>query len=1137
MRRAGWICAVSLALALGANDARAEAADGDVSASTALQRKKIEAAGERRVAAGARPTLKAKANERQQSARQTRLGQQIPAALRRSVEQKVQGRIDRNLKAAQALRLDALTLLRQLAKELPKEAPERPSTLLRLGELEWEQAREEFLVRFARWEKKPSDQRGDPPEPDYRVARAHFETVLRDHPDFVRYDLALYVDGFLATEEGKGEQALERFERILSDHPHSPFIPDAHMVRAETEFSKPEPNYEYAFREYEAVLAHPDSELYELALFKSAWTLWRMGQPDEAARRFLKVFRASAERDAEGAARREELDQLQTEALRNLVAVFVEDEKNTADDMYGFLVKAGGERFAGEIVRALADTLYEQAHYERGIEAYRLLIKLEPTHADAYKHGLAIAEGHSTLELWAELDLDYRWLIAEYVAPQPPDAKAQPTSVASPEPAKPGAAEPAAKDAARAAGARPTSGGAWLSVQDPPTLAAAELAIRSRLYDDALGLHAKAQADKTSRAEFGAAALLYEAYLSRFSASEKAYEVYFNLGDIYFHRLGDANRAADAYLAAVRKNPRGQWSRDALYNALAALETTREAELAAAKAQRQKPEETATDKKLTEAMELYAKTYPDDPQVPELLFRQGRLYYDYEVYDPAVRQWGLLLSEYPSSTYARGAGELILDSFNKSKDYSNIETWGRRLRTAPAFQSPDAQARITTLIVQAIFKQGEQLAAAEQHAEAAEAYLRAAREFPKDKRAAQAGVNAAQEAQRAGQLDLLREAAALLLEQHRAEPDAAKGVWIAATTHQSVGLLAEAAGYHQALAEHWPNDTNNRDAAFNAVLLYATLGQRDQAVAAGRRFQKQYPVGDDSDEVTFLMGKAHENAEDWRSAASLYERYAQGAKLPSRRIEALVRLALARVELGDESGAKDALAQAMKQNKQSQKSLDDRGKYFGAKAHYLAAQRILAEFEKIKIEGDADDLKRRLKAKADLLKRAATALLETAQLGVAEWTTAALYQVGFIYESFAQALLNSPPPPSLTPEQREQYQMQIDEFVVPIEEKGLEAYESGWLKALDLGIYNAWTAKMREALGRLNTELYPPLREIGFELTSQGPRAFPGLIAGTRRGDNGSSQAYLITPPPAPKQKQKAPAEPARSASAAEARR
>ena len=64
--------------------------------------------------------------------------------------------------------------------------------------------------------------------------------------------------------------------------------------------------------------------------------------------------------------------------------------------------------------------------------------------------------------------------------------------------------------------------------------------------------------------------------------------------------------------------------------------------------------------------------------------------------------------------------------------------------------------------------------------------------------------------------------------------------------------------------------------------------------------------------------------------------------------------------------------------------------------------------------------------------------------------------------------------------------------MIPIEEKGLEAYESGWKKAVELGIFNSWTAKMREALGRLNSELYPPLKEIGFELRSQGPVAAAG---------------------------------------------
>ena len=63
------------------------------------------------------------------------------------------------------------------------------------------------------------------------------------------YDLALYVDGFLATEMGKNDEALDRFNKLLAWFPKSRFVPDAHMVRAEYEFVKDVPDYQAAYRE------------------------------------------------------------------------------------------------------------------------------------------------------------------------------------------------------------------------------------------------------------------------------------------------------------------------------------------------------------------------------------------------------------------------------------------------------------------------------------------------------------------------------------------------------------------------------------------------------------------------------------------------------------------------------------------------------------------------------------------------------------------------------------------------------------------------------------------------------------------------------------------------------------------------
>ena len=1041
----------------------------------------IKPAGERAIGTSERPTIKKKAAEQARSERGYRVSLQIPEALRAALARKIDARIARNLVQEKKLRVEAMGLLSKFIDESPEGSNELPEALLRMGELEWEDARDTFLTAFQKWEALPPEQRAekDVPTPDYKKPRARFLRVLKNYKNFPQYDLALYVDGFLANEEGKFEEALGRFNKIIEWFPKSRFIPDAHMVRAEYEFTKDAPNYETAFNEYEIVLKYKDSELYDLALFKSAWTLWRLGKPEEAAKRFLIVFQATAEPNGKvSGKRRDELDELQNEALKNLVAVFVEDENNRAEDMYRFLVKAGGDKFAGKIVRALADAFYDQAQYERGIEAYKLLLKLEPTSPEAYRFQLQIAQGHSTLEAWPALEEDYKVAVRDYVAPEV------------------------------IAGKPKGEGSAWVRAQKPADLALAEKAVEKQLREDAVGLHAKAQADKVSKAEFQGAANLYKVYLSRFGSRPEAYEVDYNLAEIYFYRLENATGAAEAYLAAVRIDPKGKYSRPALYNALAALEVARAAEFDAAKAAGKKQEESPTDKQLTEAMELYIKNYPDDKQIPELLFRQGKLYYDYQVYDPAVRQWGLLLEKYPNSKFAVGAGELILDSFNKSKDYSNIETWARRLKTAPAFQAPEQQGRLNALIVAAVFKQGEQLSEQGEHQKAAEAYLRAAREFPKEPRAAQAAVNAEVEAKKAGDLETLSAAASRLITDHPQREEAAQGVWIAATTFQEVGLFSKAADYDATIADNWPKSEHHKDAAYNAVLLRTTVGEHDKAIDSGQKFRKFYPRDDSADEVVFLMGKAHEKAGKKKEAEQLYDQYSKNARSVNGQIEALVRLAT--VKTDDERGAAAALDRAIHVYTQQKNKLSDRGKYYAAKARYMQGEAILVKYEAVKIEGDVKQLKERLKKKSELLKKAAETFLGTAEMGVAEWTTAALYQIGFTYESFSKALLGSPPPGGLSDPEKELYKQSIDEFVVPIEERGLEAYESGWQKAIELGIFNSWTAKMRDALGRLNSELYPPLKETGFKLRSRGTTALPALIDGTRRSGGGVSEKFLI---------------------------
>jgi tetratricopeptide (TPR) repeat protein len=995
-------------------------------------------------------------------------------------------RVLADIAKVKALRAEAIDLLERFIAEAPRNAREMPEALVRLGELEWEGEREEFVDRFQAWERKPVDQRGPAPVLDYGAARMLFGRVLREYPRFADYDLALYIDGFLAFEQGKTDEARERFERILREYPQSRFVADAHMAKAETLFGATF-DYAGALAEYDLVLryrAQIDPALYGLALFKSAWCHWRLGNNEEAARRFVGVFQATEVGGKSGsAAERKQLDELQGEALRYVVEVFAEDERNTAQDLYAFLTKIGGARYSGKIVRALAEQFLTEAHFDRGIEAYELLLKLEPTNPDAGLWLLEIAGAYNSIEDWPRLRSSFERSVA-LTAP----------------------------------------GGTWARAQpDPATVSGAAVAIERALRETATALHAKAQKDATSVAEFAGAAGLYEVYLSAFTHEPKAYVVAFELAEIDFFRLGRNLDAAAHYIAAARAIPRHEEGKslaamrhDALYNALVALSRemsgTPSGEMSAnseGSGARTKTPSKGADS-ITRAADLYAETlelysqfYPADPELPAMYYRQGRYYFDTRHYDSAVKIWGLLIEKFPNSAPSRDAGDSILESFNRANDYDNIETWARRLKALPSFAGVKTQERLDGLIVISVFKRGEQKAAAGDHAAAAAAYLRAAKEFPKDARAAQACVNAEQEAKLAGDAATVREAARLAMGPlYASRPESPMGAWTAVAVLQSMGLFAEAAEIAENMVALGDRDHPNyarfeheRDAAYNAVVLREATGEHARAASNGNKFLAAYANAPEADEVVFQAGRAQQRIGHPAEAAALYRRYLARAKNLDHRAQGLALLAEVSLKAGDERGAMSALEEAVTVGKQHGHDLGSEGKYAVAHARYMQGERVLAKFEQIQIQGDVKQLKARLKQKSDLLKDAAKVFLDCISLGVAEWTTAALYQVGHMYQAFAKALRDSPPPPEVkTEEQRADYQAQIEEFAVPMEERGLDAYENGWKKAIDLGIYNQWTARMREELGRLNSELYPPLRETGFEVRSQGPLPLPSLI-------------------------------------------
>jgi TolA-binding protein len=1012
---------------------------------------------------------------------------QRPAAGKTARDQRGTQLLEKMLHEREALvrvrRAEAIAQLQHFVAEEPESAAELPDALLRLAELRWEQARASYLEDYTAWQKAPERVRAaNPPKAQIELPLSLYDRILAQHRDFARYDLVLYMKAYALMEAARMNEALACYQRIIDEFPRSRFVPDAHMAFAEWHFNASF-DYQAALLQYEQVLRYPQSELSDLALFKSAWCLWKLGQVNEAALRFRQVLDLGGQLVSVSGERRRRLLELQDQALEYLIQVFTEDEHNTAADLHRFLAGIGGDQYALRVLKRLSRAFFDQARYLRAIEAYEMLLASEPDDASAPGYQRQIA--------------------AAYAAVDAPDAVVEALDVLA---------------------TKYAPGSAWAKKQaDPEVVARAQRGAERAVRTQAMRYHERAQKEKQTQ-DFQHAVQLYRVHVARFADSEASYEVMFYLAEILFHRLGQPEEAGDYYVRAARANPTGKLSKDALYNAIIAFESVRVKELQGCKPGAEHPSaaaatsgatagspqpsaatlasganvaapaagsaqppsdpcsETATDHKFSDAIAFYVQLFPNDPEVPGILFRQGHLYFERGIYDPAIRLFGQLLDSYPQSPYAATAGELVLESFNRAQDYGNIERWARKLKRAPAFQNAESQKKLDALILQSVFKAGEQLAARGEHKAAAAAYQRAAQEFPRDERTPKAYYNAGQEWQRAGDLQAAAEAYDALIEQHAGSSEGALGAWSAAQMFESIAQFRDAARYYEAYAKRFPKADKREDALYNAIVLRVAAAD-DQAVEDGNEFMRSFPAGSSTDEVYFLIGRAHEAQKRWAQAADTYRRYAKAGKNADRRIEANTRLGQMLLAQGDRDGADKAWAAAAKAGRKAEPG---GGRYFAAQARFLQADQALAEFEKIQIAGDMKGLGKRLQQKSEHLRKAAEVYGDVVEYRVSEWLTAALYKIGQSYELFAEALRNAPIPQGLNEQEEQAYRDELAKFIVPIEERALEAYESGYHKALELRVFNTWTQKQREALTRLNDVQYPPLREAGAEL-SQAP--------------------------------------------------
>ena len=943
-------------------------------------------------------------------------------------------------------RLEAIGLLRGFLASKPT-GEAKAEGLFKLAELLWEEARRVFLIRmddFSRAVEKcmqAKDACKQPVEPriDLKEAEALYRTLHDEHPTFRRMDLVTYLIGFAAKEDNREDEAMSLFNEVIKKYPDSTLVGDAWMMVGEHYFAKGEwvPARD-AYKNVAETAATSD-----LATFKVAWCEWKLGNTTQAAKDFKRVLDKAVKQEREGTeAQRRRSASLREEALEYLVVVFTEDRSISPKEVFDFLVSIDGEQYSRDVMVKVAESYGAQAEWDRSTDAYRFLIRMDPESMKAAEYQRAVVTDWTSA-----LDVD----------------RAQ-----------------------EEIGVLLTNFGpntAWAKAQKNREALQRSLELTEDLTrTTAMNIHGEAQrrdkADKKADLNlYTRAAAAYDQYLAAFGGkggSEKAVEIRYYRADILFFKLGKTEEAGDEYLTVGKSAPVGKLHKDALLNAMNAYEKARPKDTAG------KTKLYPVDKKFGEAIDLYATLFPADPTLVGVIFKNGQMFFDYGEYDEAIKRFGVIVTKYPDDPNAGPAGDRILSALNKAADYENIETWARKLKKAKAFASKDQQERLDRLIVESIQKSGDKYAEAGKYEQAAGFYLRVPKETGNATVAAQALMNAGVMFEKAKQPE---KAADIYLEiaEKYGEKDKAigeKAAFTAGQVYEKVIFYDRAAKAYELVWTKFRTGSRAADALYNAGLLRQALGQNKEAIAHYDEYRKKFAGRPDAPAVAFNIGVVYENAGDEGNAFKAYEDYARVYKSDGKRIvEAHTRAGRMATTLGQHKKAKEHFAAAQRVWKAAGKDAKAAGTPWAAEARYHEGEMIFRDYEKITLDVAPAKLEKALASKTKMLATAEKVYSSVVDYQDLKWAAAALFRIGQVYDAFAESLVNAATPKGIDEAQAQAYRDALDVYVVDIQGKAVELFRASYQKAIQMQVYDEYTAKIREALGRLDADNYPPARE------------------------------------------------------------
>lgn len=861
-----------------------------------------------------------------------------------------------------------------------------------------------------------------------------YEWFLRDFPKDPKVAQALYFLGYNNFELGNAEAGMRYYNQLNKQFPTSEYTGEAHFAIGETFFENEK--WADAYKEYTFLIKTTKHHLHNMAMYKAAWCLYRIGKTDQAIKYLDYIIKTSrlVKQSNTASGKKINIIRLENEATKDLAVFFA--DTNDMDKALTYF-KRLNSKAALESIERLGQYLSNNGNYDGARDVYKYLIDRDPLSKKSFDLQNKIVQNYFFSKNLSQFKVElYRW-ISVY------NKKSR-----------------------------------WFAANkdDKEMIVTSEELREATLRNYILQQHQNAQQTKSDVARQSAEES-YGLYFQEFSDSKKAGEMHFFYGELLYE-LAHYEEASNEYLATIYKSQENSYIEKSYQNALLSLEKIIPKDEDLQKQVGESVAQVEFDKNTAKFVEVsteYLKKYPSSEKAAEIRFRVGRLSYLTNHFELAEKNFKEIIQNHSGTKYLEYSTNLLMDMYSLRKDYEGLEKVGSELLANSAILKSKIVDEVRSVLEKSSFKLAQNLELEKKYNESAKQFILFATKYPNSTLLTTAFYNAAINFERAGKSKEAIEGYKRVLSNKT--PAAANlrltSKRLLANIYQESGAFSEAAQLFLELSKENESDPLRTNYLYNAAVMYEAINQKYRAIDLYNNYLKVNKNNKENAEIKFKLGQLYLDQKRIKDAIGIYTEY---LTLPGtsiiKKIEAQYKIfdlkskSRVKVNLAEYETKIKSLILAVSPDQKSQVSP------YLAKINLLQAQGTYDQLKVVTIPANPRRQKAAIDKKLELMNKLNQQLSDIIKLDSGEEIIGALYLIGLANEHMADSFNAVPIPAGLNDDQKKLYLAEVGKITSPFITKSDEGYRSAIEKGQELQIYNVAYAEAYHKLNKKSPQTY-----------------------------------------------------------------